>query len=92
MFGQAEKKTMQIFEHRLCTHVYNPHPNDTTGTVPLPVAKHEEGGYACISSFWRPTAEELAALNRGSVVMLTVLGNGISPMRLQVVPSDEAPR
>ena len=82
---------MNIFEHRLCTHVYNPHLSDTAGTVPLPVRKHVEDGFACISSFWRPTPEELAALNAGGVVMLTVLGNGISPTRLQVVQSDEPP-
>lgn len=38
----------------------------------------------CIQTFWRPEPEELAALNRGCLVMLTVASLNVYPHRVEV--------
>lgn len=41
-------------------------------------------GAACVASFWRPTNEELTALNAGGLVMLHVIGMSMPPVALAV--------
>lgn len=48
-------------------------------------------GIPCIASFWRPDAEELAALNAGGLVMLHVVGRSLPPVALAVT-APEVPR
>jgi hypothetical protein len=43
-------------------------------TLPV-VREKEEGGYSTISSFWLPTEEELARLNAGDPICLTIYGS-----------------
>ena len=38
-----------------------------------------------IMSYWKPTAEELAELNFGGHVRLTIVGQGMPPVALSVV-------
>lgn len=45
----------------------------------------EFAGVRSVASFWRPSAEELAALNSGALVMLVVPGATMMPAALEVV-------
>lgn len=69
---------MDFFKHRNCNHSFGPPPGvsgDDCGT--LHVHSHNSPGYGpCHTSFWRPTANELATLNDGGSVALTVYGRG----------------
>lgn len=42
--------------------------------LPVTLGPTDEGGWAGIMSYWKPTDEELAVLNAGGLVKLTVLG------------------
>lgn len=60
---------------------------DQNGPVPcgaLAVTDHETNGLPAVASFWRPDAAELAALNAGGLVMLSVAGRTHPPLMLQV--------
>jgi hypothetical protein len=49
--------------------------------------EHREGSYRLVStmtSAWVPTSEELAALNAGKPVLLTVYGSSHPPVMLRV--------
>ena len=50
----------------------------------LPVTRTQIDGLAAVVSFWRPTAEELAALNAGGAVQLCVLGQTMPPVSVGV--------
>lgn len=50
----------------------------------LPITRTEMDGIPCMMSFWRPTAEELAALNAGHLVVLCVLGAVHPPVLVAV--------
>lgn len=52
----------------------------------LPITRTEVEGFACVDSYWKPTAEELAVLNAGGSVALTVLGATMPPVQLWVDP------
>lgn len=51
---------------------------------PLPVSVINTGIGATITSFWKPTPEELEALNANGVVMVTVLGTLHPPVEINV--------
>jgi len=59
---------------------------DHNGTpcAALPITRTECDGYTVVASFWRPTAEELAALNAGAAVELCVLGHRMPPVSVTV--------
>lgn len=42
------------------------------------------------ASFWQPSSEELAALNAGGLVWLSVLSTVMPPVRLEVLKADVA--
>lgn len=52
----------------------------------LPITRTECDGLAVVKSYWRPDAEELAALNAGGCVALSVVGNTMPPVMLMVDP------
>lgn len=54
------------------------------GYQPLHIRAVMIDGHACIQSLWRPTPEELAALNEGAIIALNVLGTAQPPVRLDV--------
>lgn len=58
---------------------------DTVGD--LPCQRVEPG---VISSFWRPTPDELAELNRGGVFRVTVMTEPIPPFAVEVLPLEAA--
>lgn len=41
-------------------------------------------GMPCVRTFWRPTAEELAELNAGVLVALSLIGRAMPPAALGV--------
>lgn len=53
----------------------------------LPVTKLLWDGLPAVVSYWRPTAEELAALNTGALVALSVVGHTMPPVALYVEAS-----
>ncbi|WP_194720810.1 hypothetical protein [Noviherbaspirillum malthae] len=50
----------------------------------LPVTRTDWDGVPAVLSFWKPTAEELAALNAGGSVVLWVAGQTMPPVALTV--------
>lgn len=48
----------------------------------------EQDGQTTIATFWRPTEEELAVLNKGGSVVLYVFGTGHPPVALTALPSE----
>lgn len=53
-------------------------------SVPATLIVEGSLGQPEIQTFWRPLPEELAALNRGASVVLTVVGSGHPPVKLEV--------
>lgn len=54
------------------------------GYRPLHVTHMKVGDYDCLQTLWRPSEEELSALNAGALVELNVLGSGHPPVLLNV--------
>lgn len=52
----------------------------------LPVTRTEWDGVPSVVSFWKPTPEELAALNAGKPLALWVCGQTMPPVALMVEP------
>lgn len=50
----------------------------------LHVCTHKEEGVVMLSSFWKPSAEELILLNNGSAVMLSILDDKHPAVRIAV--------
>ena len=50
----------------------------------LPVLRFVEDGREMVASFWKPDAEELAALNAGKSVVVMVWGTTQAPMMVAV--------
>lgn len=50
----------------------------------LPITRITEGGITQVVSFWKPNADELAALVAGKPVMLFVVGATMPPVALAV--------
>ncbi|AET90666.1 hypothetical protein BYI23_B000590 [Burkholderia sp. YI23] len=52
----------------------------------LPITRIEHEGVEHVVSFWRPSADELAALNNGGLVALWVVGTTHPPLSIAVEP------
>lgn len=50
----------------------------------LPITRTESNGLPAVVSFWRPSAEELKALNEGNSIALWVIGGTMPPVALDV--------
>lgn len=50
----------------------------------LPITRTHVGDMLAVVSYWRPTAEELAVLNAGGHLELSVLGASMPPVQLSV--------
>lgn len=59
-------------------------PETSGACVGLPIRDGLNGDMPCMTSAWEPTPDELAALARGAKVLLTVLGGGHPPVRIEV--------
>lgn len=58
-------------------------PIDECNALPITRIQYSDGTPA-VASYWLPTPDELALLNRGFAVRLTVLGNTHPPLMLGV--------
>lgn len=54
------------------------------GCADLPARRSEEDGWPVVSTYWRPTDEELAAIAAGLPIKLTLIGTAPQPIRLEV--------
>lgn len=52
----------------------------------LPITRTSFEGQPAMLSYWRPDAAELAALNKGGLVVLHVIGGMHPPVALGVTP------
>ncbi|SOY56849.1 hypothetical protein [Cupriavidus taiwanensis] len=52
----------------------------------LPITRTEVNGIPAVTSFWKPSPEELARLNAGGSVSLWVIGGTMPPVALEVEP------
>ena len=50
----------------------------------LPITRTKVEGLPVVMSYWRPTAEELLALNTGAVIELCVVGHTMPPVSIGV--------
>lgn len=53
----------------------------------LPITRVTYDGIDAVVSYWKPTAEELAVLNAGGSVELSVIGSTMPPVALMVAPA-----
>ena len=68
---------MRYTQHPSNNHVFGAPAGWDQKELPcgaLPVTRTEVEGHVVMVSFWKPDAEELAALNRGDAVLLWVYG------------------
>lgn len=79
---------MHHYQHRLCNAELSPAEGDEDSVDTLHVQRGKIKGTDLVvtRSFWRPTPEELALLNNGGAVMLSVFGSTHAPLRLDGVP------
>jgi hypothetical protein len=59
----------------------------TTQVSALPVTRTTLEGNDAIISFWRPSPEEIRALQEGALVALWVIGAGMPPVAIEVEPT-----
>lgn len=52
------------------------------------ITRSQVRGMHCVSTFWLPSPEELAALNAGGSVVLTCIGKTMPPVILDVTPAE----
>lgn len=62
-----------------CTHTLV-----AEGCHDLPAMLYEDNGWPMWETRWQPTKEELARLKAGHAIVLTVIGNGHPPVKLEV--------
>src|SRR5688572_6034252 len=72
----TRRKTMDFEAHPACNHTLRPPPGWDQETLPcasLPVRASQLDGLPVMESFWRPSPQELEALNARGYVVLQVL-------------------
>lgn len=52
----------------------------------LPITEGNYDGHPVITSFWRPSPEDLVALNEGKLLQLNVMSNVMPPVSIHVEP------
>ncbi len=78
---------MNKVQHSSCNHVFGAPKGWDQKELPcdaLPVKVGAFEGFACITSFWKPSAEELFMLNNGGVIVLHILSGQMPPVSLAV--------
>lgn len=63
----------------------------TLPVEPLGITDQVLEGVPCMWSFWQPDADELAALNAGGAVVLSIVGRNMPPAALMVTTPDSVP-
>lgn len=81
---------MEIIKHSTCNDELGVSDvQREQGVVPLPINRAQEDGIPVVQSFWRPDADELAYLNAGHPIVLTVFGHTHAPVRISVALDKE---
>lgn len=83
---------MEHIKHSSCNHHFAPPPGVSDadcGTLPAKVWQHPPFGMV-LTSFWKPNAEDLAALNAGGSVAVNLYTNSQPMMSTQVYLKDDA--
>jgi hypothetical protein len=76
---------MEILKHSSCNDELGVSDQQAEeGVVPLPITRGYSDGYKIVQSFWKPSKEELDALNAGHPVLLEVYGHTHAPLRVMV--------
>lgn len=75
---------MNHFKHALCNSALTAAPGDEDRVDTLHVQRATEDGCYVTRSYWQPTAEELAMLNAGGCVVLSLVARNCPPVRLDV--------
>ena len=52
----------------------------------IPITDVDLDGTPVVVTYWRPTEEELAAMNRGEYVQLSIIGRTMPPVAILVGP------
>lgn len=76
---------MNIYHHPEFVNDVLRAPPGETDVVDLPINRVVEDGHHIVSSFWKPTPAELAALNASGCVLLRVYGVTAPPMFVGVI-------
>ena len=80
---------MRAIQHPTCTRVlgapkgWNQHDVECRA---LPIAEVAIGHLMAMRSFWKPNAAELAALNAGGCVALSIIMDVHPPVAMEVMP------
>lgn len=61
------------------------------GALPVRIEQNARGWPATFTSYWRPSADDLAALNSGAHVRLTIVGHVHPPVAVSVERAEELP-
>lgn len=88
--GGTTKAAMQKIQHRSNNGVLGAPAGWDQGELPcnaLPITRPHVGDLPAVVSYWRPDADELAALNAGGAIRLWVVGATMPPVMLDVEPS-----
>lgn len=76
---------MEFHQHPACNAVLAPPKGATPDECSaLPIMRAREGDVPCVVSFWRPSGEELQALNLGASVAVVLQGWTHAPLRVVV--------
>ena len=60
-----------------------------TACAPLAIKHTEVNGLPSLTSYWRPTLEELALLGAGAHVKFTLVGRGMPPVMIEIERCEE---
>ena len=79
---------MKVTQHRFTTEVLESKTPwtylDGSPVHAIPVARATIDGETTIATFWRPSAEELNALNAGGLIVVHVSGETMPPISVEV--------
>lgn len=82
---------MRHFAHKLCNTELLP-PEGAKDVEPLFVTRgtmsHGDGEVRVVRSYWKPSPEDLAELNKGGCITLTLIGDTHAPLFLGVAKTE----
>ena len=61
-----------------------------TQCTPLAVKRSEVNGLPALSSYWKPTPNELLMIANGAHIKFTIVGRGLPPIMLEVERCEES--
>lgn len=75
---------MEPIHHQTCNTVFAPAEGTEDHVSTLHVNMHKEYDQTVLTSYWKPTAEELILLNKGSAIDLSILDDKHPAVRISV--------